>query len=192
MHFRDETDRLTQVDVEAGYHLPPSGFSPKTILDLGCNAGYTIVDFAERFPGAQIWGVELDEENYLAAKKNTKHLPDVTIFHIGIASHEGTCSYNGDLANNCYSIGEGNRTAKCCTLDSFIEFCSSIDFAKFDIEGAERDIFKAGGEWTEKIKSLKAELHGSYSVEEAIADLQALGYEAEQGELHQWSVFAWR
>ncbi len=192
-HFRDDTDRATWLDVQAGYHRPPAGTRPQTILDLGCNAGFTLLDFRELFPSAEIWAAELDEGNAEAAIQNVGDDPLTHIFNVAIATQDGFAKYDGEWANNAFRIGTGLKQVRCVTLDMFCEHLPVIDFAKIDIEGTEKLVFSAGGEiWPEKIRSLKVELHGKYGLEEAAADLGKLGYRVVQGEGHELSVFAWR
>ena len=52
------------------YHLPPHGFRPRTILDLGSNIGTTIVHYAKLYPEARILGIELDEDNFCLCQRN--------------------------------------------------------------------------------------------------------------------------
>lgn len=192
-HFRDDTDRLTWADTQAGYHRPPAWLRPKTILDLGCNAGFTLLDFRELYPDAEIWAAEMDLDNFLIANGNVGDDPLIHIFNVAIASENGIAKYDGEWANNAFRIGTGTKSVCCVTLDRFCEHLPPIDFAKIDIEGTERLVFSAGGEiWPEKILALKAEIHPPYGVEEAITDLMALGYAAIPGEGHELSVFAWR
>src|SRR5688572_26902848 len=59
------TDPLVLLDTFAEkFHLPSVSLSNVSIvLDLGCNVGYTMSDFAHRFPEARVIGVELDAAN---------------------------------------------------------------------------------------------------------------------------------
>jgi FkbM family methyltransferase len=187
--IRDDTDTGTMRDVEAGYHLPPAHIDPSFILDLGCHAGFTIMDFLKRYPSSHIWGVEIDHDNYLTAQENVGDDDRVTIFEAGIATWDGTCSYSG-AASNAYAIDHSDGLTHCITLDTLLD--GKIDYAKFDIEGMERDVFKLGGAWVELVRSLKAELHNGYMPEEACVDLRALGYEPVVDDLHPCAVFAER
>ena len=55
-------------DTFAGrYHLPPSGITPETILDLGVNIGMTMAHFAVLYRRARMIGVELDADNAASA-----------------------------------------------------------------------------------------------------------------------------
>jgi hypothetical protein len=53
-----------------------------------------------------------------------------------------------------------------------------IDFVKMDIEGAERELLKAGGEWTQNVRCVKVEIHPPYSLSECLNDFQRLGMRA--------------
>lgn len=173
-------DRGTKRDVEWGFHLPPSGYEPKSILDLGANIGLTVVDFVEKFPYAYpIVGVELDFDNYRVACENVQAYWNVIMHHAGVALMDGMCAYDKAPASNAFHIGHGEGRAPCITIDSLLRdyFSTGVDFMKVDIEGMEREIFKAqGAEWPEMVRCLSVETHYGYEPEEAVRDLAALGY----------------
>jgi FkbM family methyltransferase len=188
--FRDETDRLTYRDVQAGLHRPPPWLKPRTILDLGCNAGYTLLDFRELYPEAEIWGAEMDLDNFLVASANVGDDPLTHVFHVAIATENAIAKYDPHVKNNAYRVGGGEQGVRCMKLDSFVENLPVIDFAKIDIEGMEKSIFQAPAEiWPKRILSLNVELH-DYEAEEAQADLARLGYISRTGP--GTSLFAWR
>lgn len=191
--FIDETDRLTWVDVQAGYHRPPEGLQPATILDLGANTGWTLLDFRELFPDATIFGVEMDLDNVLHATERVAGDDRISTYHCAIGIENGAVKYDGNLPNNAYRIDgsdERYRGVLCRTLDSFVSGLPVIDFCKMDIEGMEKAVFRGPAEiWPERIRSLNVELH-DYDVEEAQADLARLGYSSRTGP--GTSLFAWR
>jgi hypothetical protein len=55
-----------------------------------------------------------------------------------------------------------------------------------DIEGAERDVLRDAGAWVEGVRSIKAEVHGSYTVDECMADLNRLGFSTHPEAQHWW------
>jgi FkbM family methyltransferase len=176
--IRDETDAGTFRDVfEYGYHRPLYEMrDPKMIVDLGSNAGYTIMDFADRYPTTHVLGAELDTDNYLTALSNTsRYGTRVEIERCAILDYDGQCSYAG-AASNAYiaTIGEGTP---CWTLDTFLERhkVTQIDYLKIDVEGAEASILKSGGRWPSITKQVSVELH-NYDEIDAKSDLVKLGF----------------
>jgi hypothetical protein len=67
-----------------------------------------------------------------------------------------------------------------------------VDYLKVDIEGAESELFKAGGSWSERVRVLKVEVHERYSVAECIADLSRLAFSASVDARHPAAVVACR
>jgi hypothetical protein len=52
-----------------------------------------------------------------------------------------------------------------------------VDFVKMDIEGAEAQVLRRATEWAERVRSIKVEVHRTYSVSDGANDLRALGFE---------------
>jgi hypothetical protein len=80
------------------------------------------------------------------------------------------------------------------TLDALLDSLApnqTVDYLKVDIEGGERELFRAGGSWSERTRVLKVEVHEPYSVSECIADLSRLGFSATPDEGHWATVVAY-
>lgn len=54
-----------------------SGGEPKCIIDGGANGGFSSAWFARRFPGAMIYALEPDAENFALLRRNTCHYSNV-------------------------------------------------------------------------------------------------------------------
>lgn len=191
----------TLQDVERGYHRPPSFYNPRTILDLGANVGLTLRDFGDRFPETTIAGVELDHANYEIARHNIRDYPKVWVVWGAVAMWNGRCDYNRGAASNAFQVGpEAGGSVPCRTLDGWVEllFPTGVDYVKVDIEGMEKNVFKAGGEWPRRVRFLSVETHYGYEPAEAMEDLTRLGYETRiynygppGPEMHEhWVVWA--
>lgn len=126
----------------------------KVIFDLGSNIGTTVVRFYYRYPQAQIFAFEPDPRNIESLKKNIMALPNpsrVTLFekavfnthdseltfHLGTDHHWSSSLIKRDVTDKRIII-------KTVTLDKVMEEydVKSIDILKYDIEGAEYDVFK--------------------------------------------------
>jgi FkbM family methyltransferase len=122
---------------------------PRRILDLGSNIGATILDFATRYPGARITGVEASPRLFRILQRNVGHLPDVTLLNAAVAAEEGPVafyegveSWAGSLrASPSVRRGAGTRVDG-IPLDVLIER-TRPDLVKVDVEGAEFDVLPA-------------------------------------------------
>lgn len=179
-------------DEDKAYHRPPAWFKPKVIIDLGAYVGYTTVDFAQKFPNAIIKAVEPDSDNYTLLVFNTlseKKYKNVDYINKAVSNYIGTGHLSYD-AYNARKLVNGSNVwnVYVTTLDDIVKNLKHIDYIKFDIEGAEREVFKTGGEWNLKTFCIKAELHGDYSKEEAISDLTILGFSCIEDDRHPNAV----
>lgn len=143
--------------------------APKVIIDAGANIGTSAVAFARRFPDATIYSIEMEPGNFRLLEKNTKAYPNIVTVHAALASQGGmrnmvdrqTGSWGFTLMGNDLKSADGSRTVNAITLDELmLKFgVEHIDILKMDIEGAEKEIFEAGGEWLSKSDILIVELH---------------------------------
>jgi FkbM family methyltransferase len=176
------------------FHLPPRGVMPDgaaLILDLGSNIGCTIAHLACLYPEAAIVGVELDAGNARLCRQNISPWGDrCRVIEGAIWAEDGQVQYERqEGCEDGFAAGVELResagelqTARAISLNTLVsEICSSdqmIDYVKMDIEGAEREVLRRNNEWAARVRSIKIELHGNYSKEECVADLQELGFEA--------------
>jgi FkbM family methyltransferase len=202
LHVRPGTSDVRVIDdtFHGLFHLAPDWLADvRTIADLGSNIGSTIAHYACLYPQARIAGAELDPENARLARQTIAPWSDrCTVEQGAIAAEDGTVRYKRGLGNEFgYAIGsEGDCEARAWSLDTFLDMSfgpdTVIDFLKVDIEGAEEDVFARGGRWPARVRVLKAEVHGWYTVEKATAALTALGFRVEPDTRHWSCVVAWR
>jgi FkbM family methyltransferase len=156
-------------------YLPPMPLDdPKVIVDLGANVGYTLAHFAFLYPSARTIGLELDANNFLLARQNTKWCQDrVTLINAAIWSKDGYVTFEG-LGEDAYHVvaptarsddtaaPAPDRRARSITMDTLInDFdISRIDYLKMDIEGGETElILSSNPTWLERVDAMKIELH---------------------------------
>jgi FkbM family methyltransferase len=206
------TDWNTVRDVfKYGYHLPEWPLAPNaTIVDLGSNVGYSLLDFSQRYPSANLIGVELDGGNIEVARVNTRDR-SVSILHAAIAAVDGVVSYDSSRNADAFSISSRSPQSdqdiqvRALSLNSLISEAGldSVDYMKIDIEGAEFDIFAADvdSSWLDKVNQLNIEVHGWVWLEEAEAEnelrriigiLQLHGFIAELSTRHPSAIVAVR
>jgi hypothetical protein len=54
-----------------------------------------------------------------------------------------------------------------------------VDYAKMDIEGAEREVLRSGQSWAPRVRAIKVEIHPPYTAQACEDDLRALGFETQ-------------
>ena len=141
--------------------------TPKAIIDGGAHIGCATVDFAQRYPDAQIIAVEPHRENFALLTENTRLYPNVRCLHgaiwpdqerLRIANPKADswafqCEPGGDVA--------GYRISDLLTLLN----AERLDILKLDIEGAEREVFRApdARQWMDRTDCLLVELHDHHA-----------------------------
>ena len=153
-----------QVFLSQQYALPPQ--QPRFIIDGGAHIGCAAVDFAVRYPGAQILAVEANAENFELLTINTRPFPNIRCVHgavwptrerVHIANPQADswsfrCEPGGDIQG--FSIGD---------LADMLG-APAVDIVKLDVEGAEREIFSAPDAqlWLTRTSCLLVELHDDH------------------------------
>jgi len=137
----------------------------ETAIDLGANIGMSSLYLANRFPDAEIIGVEPNGENGKMFKINLNHFPNVK-FILGAVrgNHE-------NLEINDYGMGDTGYVTEPTTSENGMPSITisdimkkyhwaKIDILKMDIEGSEKSVFEKNYEyWLPKTKVLFVELH---------------------------------
>lgn len=163
-------------DSDKAYHRPPLGLHAEVIFDLGAYVGYTTWDYLNMYPNAEVYCIEPDEDNFNLMFYNLFEITRAYGTWGAISDFNGIASLTGEHYNAKKIYPDNDGDVYVWTLDRFIGSIKKVDFIKFDIEGAEKSVFKAGGEWPEKTKCLTVELHDDYKKGEAAEDLSNLGF----------------
>lgn len=179
------------------YHLPPDeAGSPRLVWDLGANIGLTMADIAERHPGARVVGVELDAENAALARANVEPWGErCEVIEAAVWPHDGEMRYvRLDGATSGHYVTEAAldadpvvTTAHAISPRSLLALEGTgaiVDYAKIDVEGAERTLLREDAGWAQRVRTVKVEVHDPYTVEECEADLRALGFETRVDPRH--------
>jgi FkbM family methyltransferase len=173
----DSNDIATWEYTERDKHFwPPDGLVPadaKLIVDLGCNVGYSTAFFAEAWPEAKVIGVDMIPECCEKSRKNCAEFGDrVEIYEQAIGYPPRTEVAIFNIASPVsrlrrYEISHTGHTTypevSVITLDNFLAkagvYGQQIDYLKIDIEGAESEIIRDGGAWSEFTKACIIESH---------------------------------
>lgn len=166
--------------LSAANHLPPTSMTPAVIWDLGCNIGVTLADFAWRFPGARIVGVEPDPASAALARENTRVWAErCRVIEAAVWTSDGRHAFDTTAGFEYGSklVSGGGVTVSTSTLPTLLAEEERVDFLKMDIEGAEASVLAAGEEWAAKVSCMRVETHAPYSPRECANALGRLGFE---------------
>jgi FkbM family methyltransferase len=121
---------------------------PKVILDLGANLGYASIYFALRYPSATVYALEPDPQTYRKLVRNTKWLKRIVPVQVAVTNQNGTTTFYHSESSISSSLVKRKNSVEvnvpCTTLESFMRDhgIAYADLIKFDVEGAEYDVFE--------------------------------------------------
>ena len=185
--FRPINEDVTVINSIFGsqeYQLPINNFQPKLILDCGGNIGCAAVYFANKYPTAQIYSVEPENDNFTLLKYNTAFYDNIHLVKSALWDKETFIRVEdrgyGKWGFMTFETTTDDPAAFRATTIGKILVDSGfdeIDLLKIDIEGAEKEVFAAPDvdEWLSKVKVLVIELHdrmklgGSYEFFKAVS-----------------------
>lgn len=147
--------------------------SPQFIVDGGANIGTSTLAFVKKFPDAKVFAIEIESENLQMLDANVGHLENVVIVRAGLAARNekraihdrATGPWGYTIADTHNTISDTGQVVNCLTIDTLMREYDlpRIDLLKLDIEGAEKELFDAGGKWLAKTNVIVAELHDRIS-----------------------------
>lgn len=183
------------------YHLPPARVQRRgveLIWDLGANIGLTMADLAVQLPDARIVGVELDAANAALARRNFEAWDDrAQLIEAAAWPEDGETWYHRwPGATSAYyahepTPGEPSQgpVVPTLSLDSLLERTGGpVSFVKMDVEGAERALLTRNTGWAAEVGCIKVEVHGDYTPEDCVGDLERLGFGARRDRRHGAAV----
>ena len=193
-----------------GWHRPARKL-PKApvILDLGSNAGYSMVDYSILYPQALIIGIELDQENFDLAQLNLLGV-NSKMLHCAVALHDGVQYYDPRTSKDAFAIGEDFKAqpnlvaVPGMTVLSVMEYfgLETVDFLKMDIEGAEIEILLKGDlAWLNRVSQFNIEIHSWLThsrvdadllVDNCIGRIREFGFEAIRHDSHWSSIVGFK
>ncbi|MCR4276204.1 MAG: FkbM family methyltransferase [Candidatus Parcubacteria bacterium] len=147
---RDGTDisALREIFADGEYLFDElSRVSPRHIADIGAHIGTSVLFLRSRYPDAVITAYEPDPENFQLLAKNVGALPKVECVNAAVAGRAGTISFYPNAGGSTRASiipmkdSRGEIQVSSILLDDVIS--RGIDMIKFDIEGAENEMFAA-------------------------------------------------
>lgn len=172
VHMRVRTtDPATYSEVLLrGEYVLDLPFSPKTIVDAGANIGMASIYFANRYPDARIIAIEAEASNFAMLERNVRPYPSIVPVHAALWNRDGQIGVTepdratGAHGNWGFVTREGRgHSVRAVTIQTLMKELgiSSIDLAKVDIEGAEKELFE-DTKWLAGVGCLMIELHDRF------------------------------
>jgi FkbM family methyltransferase len=184
------------------YHLPPARVQRRgmhLVWDLGANIGLTVADMAQRWPESRVIGVEMDAANADLARRNFDAWSErAEVIQAAAWPEDGEAWYHrwpgGTSAYHLRPPTPGEEpqgpVVPTLSLDTLLERCGGgpVAFVKMDVEGAERELLRRNTDWAAQVGCIKVEVHGDYTPEDCVADLERLGFRARRDRRHDAAV----
>lgn len=178
-----------------GLYLPPPEIRAErltAICELGTNMGAALTALATRYDGARLLGVEPDTANAAVARLNLRPVADrARVLEAAVWDEPGVVRIERDTGRGEHGFAvqplapgeDAEGTLPALTIDQIFEELSpggTIDYVHVSLEGTEERVFAAGGDWVERVRSLRVEAHPylDYPAARCIEQLRALGFRA--------------
>jgi len=143
--------------------------SPSVIVDAGAHIGASAIFFANRYPNANVYAIEPEQENYEILSKNVQKYNNIIPIRAAIWSNNEartirdryTGSWGYTIAPTSQETVSTNQQIDCITIQSILidQGLNYIDILKMDIEGAEKTVLENSDEWIQKVGIISLELH---------------------------------
>jgi FkbM family methyltransferase len=169
--------------------------SPRWILDLGANVGYSSVYFLSCFPTASVIAVEPDPDNCDLCRRNLAPYGERARVVPGaawstrarLALSRGTFGDGREWATQVFDGAGQEGLVQGYDVPSLMEMTGGepIDILKVDVERSELEIFgDTSSVWLPKVRNICIELHGADCREMFLRALRGFEYDpGSSGEL---------
>ncbi len=156
--------------------LPKEG--PDVIFDIGANVGFLTVYLKLRYPHARVFCFEPDPDNFSQLRANTRQFSDVVCYQVAVGGSNGQRVFYKNpifhMRNSLIPMEGGESFAvEVVSLDEAIRRSqvTSVGLLKFDIEGAEGEMFGGFNDF-QKVRAVVGELHPSSMSAETFSKLK--------------------
>ena len=134
------------------------------IIDCGANVGYASIWFAQQYPGAIVYSIEPEPQNFAMVESNVAPYGNIVPIAAGVSDRAARLSLQSqDGASWAWQTIEDDvrGNVEAVTIDSVLarrpEGAPFI--VKVDIEGYETQLFRSNVEWAAKTPLIVFEMH---------------------------------
>jgi len=135
------------------------------VIDCGANIGLASVWFATRYPEAQIYAIEPDDDNVSVLKRNVAPFGErVVVLQGGIWNESTrlriTNPESGPTAFRVESVGLDGQGLRAYTIPEVCALAGNDSplIVKVDIEGSQRELFASNTDWVARTGLVALEL----------------------------------
>jgi FkbM family methyltransferase len=153
-------------------YAPPEGLDPEVIVDLGSNAGFSVLFFKSLYPQARIVAVEPHPDTFRRLRLNTAHLGRVDLVNAAVTDHDGQATlYSGTESWSAALTSAADRATAtvipAVTLGRLADDLAlpTIDLLKMDIEGTESQVLASSQPALRHTQSVIFEYHQEHHEE---------------------------
>lgn len=137
------------------------------IFDFGANVGFATRWFHGQFPGAYIYSVEPENNNYelllknVGSSKNLSAIHGAIWFEPALLEIENPESGSSSFRMTSVESEANSNTIRAFTVNELLDKADSKEalIVKIDIEGGESALFGENTEWIDKVDLLIVETH---------------------------------
>jgi FkbM family methyltransferase len=147
-------------------YIAPADLTPEVIVDLGSNAGFSVLYFKALYPNARVVAVEPHPETFRRLRLNTAHLDGVDLVNAAVTDHEGqTTLYSGSeswaAGLTCSAARPTASVIPAVTLARLADQMNltTIDLLKMDIEGTEIQVLASSESALRRTQAMIFEYH---------------------------------
>jgi FkbM family methyltransferase len=174
---------LEEVFVRGEYSFIPARVrTPRLIVDLGANVGFSLRYWHQQYPTARMIALEPDAGNFAACARNVAEdgfTDQVVLLQIAVGARRRSLSLIREGGEWAYRVKdtviEGAPAVEVHPLGEILRqhaFGQRIDLLKCDIEGGERELFSDCSAWIDAVDVIVVELHPPYGVHDLATDLK--------------------
>jgi FkbM family methyltransferase len=136
---------IREVFVNGEYDLP--AVNPRLIVDIGSNAGFSVLYFRDRYPEATIVAVEPARRAFARLERNVGGLPNIRLVRAAVVGEDGPVKLHTgwqSWASSLFADHDAYETEEVdgLSLESVLTATGQdrADIVKLDIEGAEPEV----------------------------------------------------
>jgi FkbM family methyltransferase len=161
------SDRLAIGNLALGYpHVRIADI--KTIIDAGANIGDSSLALAAMYPEARVLSLEPNEQTFEILTRNIQSHPRISAAKLALWSHCTTVKIKNPASSALDSSVSEEKDGRVQAYEIpallNLQKWAAVDLLKLDIEGAEREVFRAKDlNWVHTLKVMIVETHDHLS-----------------------------